>query len=85
MKKGFLACFTALLLQVSVTSVSADSPVWKVAKGDNHLFIGGTVHVLSSADYSLPEAFGKAYGASSIIVFEADIQDLQTKAFKRNC
>jgi uncharacterized protein len=83
MKKSFLACFSVLLLLVTVPTVGADSPVWKVAKGDNHLFIGGTVHVLSQDDYPLPEAFEKAYSASSVIVFEADIQELQTPEFQK--
>ena len=28
----------------------AESPVWKVSKGENHLYIGGTIHVLTQAD-----------------------------------
>ena len=83
MKKSLLACFSLLLLLVCVPSARGDSPVWKVAKGDAHLFIGGTVHVLSQDDYPLPEAFEKAYQASSIIVFEADIQEMQTPEFQQ--
>ncbi len=83
MKKSLLACFSLLLLLVCVPSARGDSPVWKVAKGDAHLFIGGTVHVLSQDDYPLPEAFEKAYQASSIIVFEADFRELQTPEFQQ--
>jgi len=83
MKKGFCACVSILLLLVSVSLVSAGSPVWKVAKGEHHLFIGGTIHLLSQDDYPLPEAFEKAYEASSIVVFEADIQELQTPEFQK--
>lgn len=83
MRKGFLASCAVLFLLVSVSTVSADSPVWKISRGDQHLFIGGTVHVLTSTDYPLPEAFETAYGASSIIVFEADIQELQLKDFQQ--
>jgi hypothetical protein len=83
MKKSLLACFALLLLLVCTPSARADSPVWRVAKGDAHLFIGGTVHVLSQDAYPLPEAFEKAYQASSIIVFEADIQEMQTPEFQQ--
>lgn len=83
MKRTLLACFALLLLLVFSPPARADSPVWKVAKGDAHLFIGGTVHVLSQDDYPLPEAFEKAYQASSIIVFEADIQEMQTPEFQK--
>lgn len=83
MKKGFCACFSILLLLVSVSLVRAGSPVWKVAKGEHHLFIGGTIHLLGKADFPLPEAFEKAYEASSIVVFEADIQELQTPEFQK--
>ena len=84
MKKSLLACFALLLFLVCTPPARADSPVWKVAKGDAHLFIGGTVHVLSQDDYPLPEAFEKAYQASSIIVFEADIQEMQTPKFQQS-
>jgi len=83
MKKSLLACFSLILFLVCTPPARADSPVWKVAKGDAHLFIGGTVHVLSQDDYPLPEAFEKAYQASSIIVFEADIQEIQAPEFQQ--
>lgn len=83
MKKCRPACFGVLLLLVCVAPVRADSPVWKVAKGDRHLFIGGTVHVLSKADYPLPDAFEKAYRGASIIVFEADPHALQSQEFQK--
>ena len=83
MKKGFLACFSIFLLLASLSPAAADSPVWKVSKGDRHLFIGGTVHILTQTDYPLPEAFEQAYGASSVIVFEADFRELQTPEFQQ--
>ena len=83
MKKSLLACFSLLLLLVCTPPARGDSPVWKVAKGGAHLFIGGTVHVLNQDDYPLPGAFEKAYQASSIIVFEADFRELQTPEFQQ--
>ena len=51
----------------------AKSSVWKVSKNNQHLFIGGTVHVLSADDYPLPCEFGAAYSVSDKVFFETDI------------
>lgn len=69
-----------LLLHVPA---QAQSPVWKITKGDNHLFIGGTIHVLGSADYPLPGAFDKAYKKSSVLVLEADLQKIRSPEINR--
>jgi uncharacterized protein YbaP (TraB family) len=68
----FLCCF------VFHVSVYAQSPVWKISKGGNHLFVGGTIHVLSSSDYPLPDAFDAAFKNSAVLVLEADIQKVKT-------
>jgi uncharacterized protein YbaP (TraB family) len=62
-------------------SAHADSSVWKVSKGENHIFLGGTVHVLSPADYPLPKEFDQAYTASDVLVFETDMTALEKPAF----
>lgn len=59
-------------------SAFAKSPVWKISKDGNHLFVGGTIHVLSKSDYPLPDAFDAAYMDSVVLVLEADIQKLQS-------
>lgn len=51
----------------------AASSVWSVSKGENKLFIGGTIHVLSPKDHPLPKEFGKAYEQSSTLVLEVDV------------
>jgi len=83
MKKALTACFSVFLLLALLSPAAADSPVWKVARGGRHLFIGGTVHILTQADYPLPEAFEQAYGAASVVVFEADFRELQTPEFQQ--
>lgn len=62
--------------------VYAASSVWQVSKGENSVFIGGTIHVLSDADYPLPAAFEHAYSKSPILVFEADMAKMKTPAFQ---
>ena len=64
-------------------SVHASSPVWKVSKGNNHLYLGGTIHLLGKEDYPLPSAFDKAYEDSSRLVFETDIQKFNTPEYQK--
>ncbi len=60
-------------LTISTLSTShAKSSVWKVSKNNQHLFIGGTVHILSAKDYPLPCEFGAAYSVSDKVFFETD-------------
>ena len=60
----------------------ATSSVWQVSKGESSVFIGGTIHVLSDADYPLPAAFEYAYNKSPVLVFEADMRKMKTPAFQ---
>ncbi len=73
---------SALLICFSTTILAA-SPVWKISKGENIVFIGGTVHVLTASDYPLPSAFDKAYKASEILVFETDIAGTKSPRFQQ--
>lgn len=67
-----------------VTSqVLADTSLWKVSKPGSHLFVGGTVHVLSADDYPLPEEFEQAYRQSSKLVFETDIAAVGSIEFQQ--
>jgi len=59
----------------------AGSPVWKVSQGDSHLYIAGTVHLLSQQDYPLPTAFDNAYKQAEILVFETDLERLRQPSF----
>ncbi|RVU30960.1 TraB/GumN family protein [Neptunomonas marina] len=59
----------------------AASPVWKIEKAGNTLYLGGTVHVLSIDDYPLPQGFESAFNASQRLVFETDVQAMQNPTF----
>jgi uncharacterized protein YbaP (TraB family) len=50
----------------------AKGPVWKVSNGQNHVLIGGTIHLLSNDDYPLPSAFDWGYKGAPVLVFEID-------------
>ncbi len=73
MKKIILIFFTSFLL---TNLCFAKSSVWKISKDENILYIGGSVHILRAEDYPLPEEFETAFTECSILVLEADMDQL---------
>ena len=71
----------ALLLALLPYVLLAESSVWKVSKGEQSLYIGGTCHVLRASDYPLPTEFDLAYAAADTLVFEIDPATAQDPAF----
>lgn len=67
----FIVSSLITLLVISA-SAHAKSPVWKVSKGNDYLYLGGTIHVLSKKDYPLPQGFDKAYSVADDVVLETD-------------
>lgn len=59
----------------------AKSSVWKVSKGENYFYLGGTIHILSKSDHPLPQEFNIAYQDANTLVFETDLNALQTPEF----
>lgn len=76
-----ILCLACLLLIPAW--VCADGMVWKVSDGKSHLFLAGTVHVLRKSDYPLPSAFEQAYQAADTLVFETDIDAIDTAAVQQ--
>lgn len=74
-----LSCLFLLLV---VPRVQAESPVWRISKGDSHIYLGGTFHLLSSLDHPLPAAFTQAYKDADTLVFETDLEKARTPAFQ---
>ena len=72
-----------LILFVFILPLHAAEPVWKISKAGQHLYIGGTIHVLSQSDYPLPTAFETAYKQAATIVFETDTVKLQTPVYQQ--
>lgn len=72
-----------LLCCLVTLSAQAETSVWKVAKGDDYLYIGGTIHLLSKADFPLPEGFSTAYQDSDMVVLETDMAALQSTDYQR--
>lgn len=57
--------------------------VWKVTKGDDVVIIGGTIHFLSQQDYPLPDEYERAYKQADLLVFETDINRMETPEFQQ--
>ena len=71
-----------ILLTLIPTLVYAQTSVWKISKNNRHLFIGGTIHVLSKSDYPLPKAYDKAYNQAARIVLETDLSEANSPDFQ---
>lgn len=77
----------ALLLTtcvVGLTTPAFSASVFKVSNGENTLYIGGTLHLLSESDYPLPNAYDTAYQHSETLVFETDLDALETQEFAQS-
>lgn len=72
----------ALLVFIYTHPAYSNAPIWTAKKDGHQLIIGGTIHLLTPADYPLPAAFRKAYEQSEQLVFESDIQKIQDPAFQ---
>ena len=70
------------MAMLSSPVVHADTSVWKVSKNNHHLYLGGTVHLLSKADYPLPTAFANAYQLAHRLVLETNLQKLKNPEFQ---
>jgi len=76
----YLLSFSLLLF--SFTSV-AETFLWKVSKGANHIYLGGTFHMLMESDYPLPKEFEQTYNKVNWLTFETDIGKLETAEFQQ--
>lgn len=68
------------LLSILPFVVQAKSAVWKITDGNNFLFLGGTIHLLSKQDYPLPAEFELAYQKADSLVFEVEPDVVNSKA-----
>jgi uncharacterized protein YbaP (TraB family) len=69
MKRVFLFLF-ALLCGAQTW---AQSPIWKISKGTNKIYLAGSIHVLREQDLPFPSEFERAFEKSDAVVFEANL------------
>ena len=72
MKHSRMIALGILIASFGLHTAHAKVPVWKVTSGDQHMYLGGTIHLLSKEDYPLPEAFEIAYDGAEDIWLETD-------------
>lgn len=85
MKNKHLYLFSTFLSIVILTissPVFAKTSLWKVSKGDDYLYIGGTIHILGKSDYPLPLQFENSYKDVKAIILETDMQKMQDLDFQ---
>ena len=73
--KSLVAATCLLGSAFTACAESSSSSVWKVSKGQDHIYVGGTVHILPVSEFPLPSQFDLAYKNSDSIVLEADLPD----------
>ncbi len=77
--------FTTVFFMFSVLlsmASQADSSVWKVTKNNDHIYIGGTVHILPPSAFPLPKEFELAYNKTHSIALETKLPDPSDTGFQ---
>ena len=82
MKRIISTCALVLILTGVFSCDSGPPPdkpgssVWQVSRKGNTLFLGGSIHILRDTDFPLPKEYDQAFSKSSILVLEADIEQM---------
>lgn len=79
---GFFSCVTPAVQptienEIVIQEVITGSSVWKVSRGSNIMYLGGSIHILRESDFPLPDEFDLALSQSDILVLEADIEQME--------
>lgn len=61
----------------------AETSIWQVSNGKNTVYLGGTFHMLKPSDYPLPKEFEEVYKKVNWLVFETDIEQLESPEFQQ--
>lgn len=83
MKNQWIGGVLLLLLCLAPVASHADTSVWKVSRGGNHLYLGGTIHILGKSDFPLPQAFEGAYNDADMVVLETDMAVVRAPEYQR--
>jgi len=78
--KFCLKLLTGLIVLISL-SASAETSLYEITKGDQKIYLGGTIHVLRNSDYPLPPEFEQAYENANILVLETDMKKASSPEF----
>lgn len=78
--KASLKLIASLFALISV-SASAETSLYEITKGEQKIYLGGTIHVLRNSDYPLPPEFEQAYESAKILVLETDMKKASSPEF----
>lgn len=78
--KSCFTLITGLLVFISI-SASAETSLYEITKGDQKIYLGGTIHLLRTSDYPLPVEFEQAYEKAKILVLETDMNKASSPEF----
>lgn len=81
MSRRLTGWLIGIVIGLTVTTAQARTSVWYVTNGSTELFLAGTVHLLSDADFPLPCEFDTAYRRAEKLVFEADLREASSQEF----
>ena len=70
-----MRCFFVIALLLPAL-VSGQTSLWRISDGNNQLYIGGTVHLLSQSDHPFPDEFEQAFREIDTLVLETDLDAL---------
>lgn len=73
--------FIFIVLSIFCLQSYAETSLWSVSNGKNTIYLGGTIHILKPNDYPLPKEYEAAYKKVSWLVFETDINAVESPEF----
>lgn len=76
--KAFSHLIVALAALVVTPLIHAESSVWKVTRGEETIYLGGTCHTLRPSDLPIPAEYSVAFDASDVLFFETDLAAMQS-------
>jgi len=77
------SCLLMLFIIACVAqNASAQALVWKVSKGQDYFYLGGTIHVLTEKDHPLPVEYQQAYLDADTLIFEASLAEISSPQFQ---
>lgn len=78
--KLYRIIIASVLAFISV-SANAGTSLYEITKGDQTIYLGGTIHVLRNSDYPLPAEYEQAYGKTQVLVLETDLKKSNSPEF----
>lgn len=75
--------FSLFCLLFSTVNCQAKNTLWQVRSGEHTLYLLGSLHVLKKNSYPLDPFIEKVYQASDTLIFETDLDEMDTPAMQQ--